>query len=89
MPTGMLLSPNEHSKSDRNFILFVIVIILNNAILLLYLNGIEESNLQPGLLPHTFFNLTGCGILLESGHIHVLERGLHTKLLGVTFSIMK
>lgn len=89
MPTGMLLSPNEHTKPDMNFILFVIVIILNNAILLLYLNDIEERKLQPDLLQHTFFNLTVCGILLESGHIHVLERGLHTNLAGVDFSILK
>lgn len=61
----------------------------NNAIFVFDLSDIQRRNLQPGLLQHTLFDISICSVILEPGYIHILQRELHTDLLGVDFTLGK
>ena len=68
---------------------FIIVFSLNNAALLFYLCDIQAADFQAVLFQHIRLDLLiGC-TLLEPGHIHILQRGLHTNLFGVNLSLGK
>lgn len=53
------------------------------------LGDVQRRYLQTGMLQHIRFNLLIGRTLLEPGHIHVLQRKLHTHFLRVDFSLGK